>query len=144
MTLSIARLCNARLCKVAGLGRSKLLANYVTGRHPLICSTTDSVHGHQIVKHLGLVTGSTVRTRNVGYDVLASFRQIIGGEVTSYTGLLVEARAEAMERLEQALCALFSNLVHFHVLSMFSICMMVSLDLSLCASLAFMTTGSSC
>ena len=46
-----------------------------------------------------MVEGSTVRTKNVAHDVFASVKQVMGGELTSYTDLLREARAEAMQRM---------------------------------------------
>ena len=63
------------------------------------CATIESIHGHKIVSYIGLVEGSTVRTKNVAHDVFASIRQVMGGELTSYTDLLREARAEATERM---------------------------------------------
>ena len=46
-----------------------------------------------------MVEGSTVRTKNVAHDVFASVKRVMGGELTSYTDLLREARAEAMQRM---------------------------------------------
>ena len=63
------------------------------------CATIESIHGHKIVSYIGLVEGSTVRTKNVAHDLFASIRQVMGGELTSYTDLLREARAEATERM---------------------------------------------
>ena len=63
------------------------------------CATVESIHGHRIVSYVGLVEGSTVRTKNVAHDLFASVRQVMGGELTSYTDLLREARAEATERM---------------------------------------------
>ena len=50
---------------------------------------------------IGLVEGSTVRTKNVAHDVFASVKQVMGGELTSYTDLLREARAEATDRMNK-------------------------------------------
>ena len=47
----------------------------------LMIVTTDSIPGYQIVQTLGLVRGNTVRTRNVGVDILAGLRNLVGGEV---------------------------------------------------------------
>lgn len=67
---------------------------------PLVhCATIESVPGHTIVEYLGLVEGSTVRTKNVAHDAFAAVRQVLGGELTSYTELLREARTEATERM---------------------------------------------
>ena len=63
------------------------------------CATTNDIPGHEITAYLGMVEGSTVRTKNVAHDVFASVKQVMGGELTSYTDLLREARAEAMQRM---------------------------------------------
>lgn len=55
--------------------------------------------GRQILETVGLVRGSTVRARNVGRDIVAGLRNIIGGEVTEYTKLLAEAREQAIGRM---------------------------------------------
>ena len=61
--------------------------------------TTMDLPGHEIEEVLGLVRGSTVRCRNVGRDILAFFKNIVGGEVEEYTKLLAEAREQAMDRM---------------------------------------------
>lgn len=69
----------------------------------MLISNLEIVPQHKIVKHLGLVQGSTVRAKHVGRDLLASLKNIVGGELTAYTELMSEARAEATQRmLEQA------------------------------------------
>jgi|TARA_B100001971_G_C18086950_1_gene481444 uncharacterized protein YbjQ (UPF0145 family) len=65
----------------------------------LIFSTTGTVDGRSIVKVLGLVSGSTVRARNIGRDISALFKNIVGGEVSEYTALLAQSREEALERM---------------------------------------------
>ena len=69
------------------------------GHEDVKCATVEAIPGYKIVEYLGLVEGSTVRTKNVAHDLLASVRQVMGGELTSYTDLLREARLEAMERM---------------------------------------------
>jgi uncharacterized protein YbjQ (UPF0145 family) len=59
----------------------------------------ESVPGRTIVRHLGLVQGSTVRSKHVGRDFLASLKNFVGGELRAYTELLNESRAEAIERM---------------------------------------------
>ena len=69
----------------------------------MIVVTTDSIEGKQVVKTLGLVRGSTIRARHVGRDVMASLRNIVGGEITDYTKMLAESREQALQRMvEQA------------------------------------------
>jgi len=59
--------------------------------------------GHRIVEHYGLVQGSTIRAKHIGRDIMASFKNLVGGELKGYTELLGEARAEATQRMvEQA------------------------------------------
>ena len=65
----------------------------------MILTTLEGVPGHTIVKHLGLVQGSTVRAKNVGKDILAGLKNLVGGELKGYTELLQEARHEATQRM---------------------------------------------
>ena len=48
----------------------------------MIIVTTDAIPGATIDETLGLVRGSTVRTRHIGRDIMAGIRNIGGGEVT--------------------------------------------------------------
>jgi len=65
----------------------------------LITSNLELIPGKRIVAHLGIVQGSTVRAKHVGKDIFASLKNIVGGELRSYTELMQEARAEATERM---------------------------------------------
>ena len=66
-------------------------------------TTLETVPGKTITRHLGLVQGSTVRAKHVGRDILAGLKNIVGGELKSYTALLAESRNEALDRMvEQA------------------------------------------
>lgn len=65
----------------------------------MILSTTDTIHGKEIVKHLGLVRGNTIRARNIGRDIMAIIRHIIGGEITDYTKMMAESREQAIDRM---------------------------------------------
>jgi uncharacterized protein YbjQ (UPF0145 family) len=62
-------------------------------------TTLETVPGKTIVRHIGLVQGSTVRAKHVGRDILAGLKNIVGGELKSYTALLNESRNEALERM---------------------------------------------
>ena len=69
----------------------------------MIVVTTEQIEGKRIIETLGLVKGSTIRARHVGHDVMASLRNIVGGEVKDYTTMLAQAREEALQRMiEQA------------------------------------------
>ncbi len=69
----------------------------------MIVVTTEQIEGKRITETLGLVRGSTIRARHVGRDIMASLRNIVGGEVKDYTVMLAQAREEALQRMiEQA------------------------------------------
>ena len=69
----------------------------------IITSTLECVPGQEVTEHLGIVQGSTVRAKHIGKDLMAGFKNIIGGELKGYSELLSEAREEAFERMiEQA------------------------------------------
>lgn len=69
----------------------------------MFISNMEIIPQKNITKHLGLVQGSTVRAKNVGRDILAGFKNILGGELVAYTELMTEARKEATNRMiEQA------------------------------------------
>lgn len=61
--------------------------------------TTDTIADKKIVKVLGLVKGSTVRSKNVGKDIGASLKGLVGGELNGYTEMLTEARQIAIGRM---------------------------------------------
>ena len=65
----------------------------------IIVTTGDEVPEKKIIKVLGVVKGSTVRARNIGRDIGAGFKSIIGGEVKTYTKMTMDARDEAYNRM---------------------------------------------
>ena len=65
----------------------------------MLLSTTDTIEGRQIVKHLGLVRGNTIRARHVGMDIMAVLKNIVGGEIMEYTKLMAESREQAIDRM---------------------------------------------
>ncbi len=64
----------------------------------MLLSTTDNLEKKYEV--LGLVKGNTIQSRHVGRDIMAGFKQIIGGEIKSYTQMLDKARQQAVKRME--------------------------------------------
>ena len=62
-------------------------------------STTNDIPGSIIDSSLGIARGSTVRTRNVGKDIMAAFKNLVGGEVAEYTRLQADAREQALQRM---------------------------------------------
>lgn len=65
----------------------------------ILIVTTDQVAGREVSEVLGLVKGSTIRTRHVGSDIMAGLRSLVGGEVKGYVIALNDARVEATERM---------------------------------------------
>ena len=65
----------------------------------MIITTIESVPGMKIRSHCGIVSGSTVRAKNAIKDIGAGLKNMIGGELKSYTELLIEAREEAVNRM---------------------------------------------
>ncbi|CTQ31842.1 YbjQ family protein [Jannaschia rubra] len=65
----------------------------------MMLTTTDGVAGRDIAQCLGLVRGSTVRAKHIGSDIVASLRNIVGGEVREYASLLAGAREQAIDRM---------------------------------------------
>ncbi|MBU4532205.1 MAG: YbjQ family protein [Eubacteriales bacterium] len=65
----------------------------------MIISTTAEIGGKRVVKTLGLVAGNTVRSRNIGRDILAGLKNIVGGEIKEYTQLMASSRRDAIQRM---------------------------------------------
>jgi len=61
--------------------------------------TTETIEGRKIEEVLGLVRGNTIRARNVGRDIMAGLRNIVGGEIKDYTRMLSDARDQALDRM---------------------------------------------
>ncbi len=77
----------------------------------MILSNIETVPGKTITRFFGVVSGSTVRAKHVGKDILAGFRNIVGGELKAYTELLNEARQEALRRMIEQAESLGANAV---------------------------------
>ena len=77
----------------------------------MMVSNTETIPGTKITQHIGIVTGSTVRAKHIGKDILAGFKNIVGGEIKAYTELLNEARNEALQRMLTAASAMGANAV---------------------------------
>jgi uncharacterized protein YbjQ (UPF0145 family) len=65
----------------------------------MIVTTGNEVPGKKVVKVLGVVKGSTVRARNIGRDIGAGFKSLVGGEIKTYTEMTKNARDEAYNRM---------------------------------------------
>jgi len=64
-------------------------------------STTETIEGRKIIKHLGLVKGNTIRARHLGRDIMAGLRNIVGGEISDYTKMMAESREQALDRMTE-------------------------------------------
>tara|TARA_B100000945_G_C20382231_1_gene597869 strand:+ start:1194 stop:1508 length:315 start_codon:yes stop_codon:yes gene_type:complete len=65
----------------------------------MILTTTEHIPKKEIVEILGVARGSTVRARNIGRDLFAGLKNIIGGELSEYTKLQAESREQAIQRM---------------------------------------------
>ena len=64
----------------------------------MILVNTDYISGKEL-EMLGLVQGSTIQSKDIGKDILQSFKTLVGGELTGYTEMMNEARAMATKRM---------------------------------------------
>jgi uncharacterized protein YbjQ (UPF0145 family) len=84
----------------------------VTGfQSKVMITTTDEVPGRRIVEVRGLVRGNSIRARHVGHDLVAVFRNLVGGEIREYTKLMAESREQALDRLAEQASLLGANAV---------------------------------
>jgi uncharacterized protein YbjQ (UPF0145 family) len=77
----------------------------------MLLSNTEEVPGRPIAEFYGVVSGSTVRTKHIGRDIMASLKNIFGGELKGYTELLQDARDEALDRMMEQAESLGANAV---------------------------------
>lgn len=77
----------------------------------MLLTNIETVPGRKVTKHLGLVQGSSVRAKHVGRDVMASLKNLVGGELKGYTELLRESRDEAIGRMVQEARSVGANAV---------------------------------
>jgi uncharacterized protein YbjQ (UPF0145 family) len=77
----------------------------------ILVTTTERIPGYRVKKVFGVVSGSVVRARNIGRDIVAALRGIAGGEIREYTELLAEAREEALRCMIEKARKLGANAV---------------------------------
>ena len=65
----------------------------------MLMTTQDRLDGYEIVETFGIVQGNTVRARNIGRDFMAGLKNLVGGEISEYSALLIESRKEAISRM---------------------------------------------
>ena len=67
----------------------------------MIITSTETIPNKEITEVLGIARGSTVRARNIGRDVFAGLKNIVGGEIEEYTKLQAQSREQAMQRMHR-------------------------------------------
>lgn len=77
----------------------------------MIILTIENVPGKEIKEVKGLVKGSTVRCKNIGRDITASFKNLVGGEMSGYNDMLTEARQIAIGRMVDEAEAIGANAI---------------------------------
>jgi len=77
----------------------------------MIITNVENVPGKVIAEHYGLVSGSTVRAKHIGRDIMAGLKNIIGGELEGYTELLSDSRLESIERMKIQAKAMGANAI---------------------------------
>ena len=77
----------------------------------MIVTTGHTVAGKEIAEVLGVVKGNTVRARNIGRDIGAGLKGIVGGEVKTYTDMTTNARDEAYNRMVNEAVALGADAI---------------------------------
>ncbi len=77
----------------------------------MIIVNSETVSGRNIATVHGLVMGNTIRSKHIGKDIGASLKNIVGGELKSYTAMLTEAREEALSRMEEAATEFGANAI---------------------------------
>ncbi|MBX5467274.1 MAG: heavy metal-binding domain-containing protein [Firmicutes bacterium] len=77
----------------------------------MVVVSTPFVPGYRIVKVLGMVWGTVVRSRGIGYQVVAGLRSLAGGEINEFTDMLNNARQHAVERMRAEAASLGANAV---------------------------------
>ena len=67
----------------------------------MIITTGETIPGKETTQILGIARGSTVRARDIGRDIFAGLKTLVGGEISEYTKLQADSREEAMKRMRE-------------------------------------------
>ena len=80
---------------------SPIKVHYITTSDggKMVITNIETVPGKTMLEHFGLVSGSTIRAKHIGRDLMASLKNLVGGELKGYTQLLQESRQQAMDRM---------------------------------------------
>lgn len=77
----------------------------------MFITNTEEIPGKKTTAFYGVVSGSTVRAKHVGRDMMAGIKNIFGGELKGYTELLQESRDQAIDRMKSQAQQLGANAV---------------------------------
>ncbi len=77
----------------------------------MLISNLEFLPDQKVIRHIGLVQGSSVRSKHVGRDMMAGLKNIFGGELKGYTELLHDSRIEATERMVEQAKSIGANAV---------------------------------
>jgi uncharacterized protein YbjQ (UPF0145 family) len=77
----------------------------------ILVLTTDKIPGKEVKEILGIVKGNTVRARNIGRDIGAGFKNMVGGEIKTYTDMTTQAREESFNRMVNEAVALNADAI---------------------------------
>ena len=77
----------------------------------MLIVTTETIVGKEIIEVKGLVRGSTIRSKHIGNDIAAAFKNLAGGELNSYNDMLIEARQIAIGRMVDEAKSLEANAI---------------------------------
>ena len=77
----------------------------------MILTNIETIPGKKIVEHFGLVSGNTIRAKHFGKDIMAGFKNLVGGELKGYTELLQESRRQAIDRMKTQAQQLGANAI---------------------------------
>ena len=80
-------------------------------KEDILLFTQEQPSGYEIEENFGMVKGNVVRSRNIGKDIVAVLRGLVGGEILEYTKLLAEAREQAVDRMKKQALNLGANAV---------------------------------
>ena len=78
---------------------------------PMLMTNIETIPGKTITACHGVVSGSSVRSKHVGRDIMAGLKNMVGGELKGYTELLEESRAQATERMQSQARQMGANAV---------------------------------
>lgn len=77
----------------------------------MIVCTAENIPGKKTTEILGLVRGNTIRCRHMGRDIIAAFKNLVGGEIEEYTKMIAESREQALDRMNEEACALGADAI---------------------------------